>query len=253
MITMKQLGRVGRFGNQLFQIAGIIGIARKNNHEFCFPRWENIDHKERFGSSEDCDVQKFFENPLPEYVDRYYQYRWIEWGYHDVRLYQDHHFDLGGHFQSEKYFRHAIDEVRYYLKMKNEHALMTGVCAIHFRAGDYIDDPNAYHPRLTMNYYRSAMERMPSGTHFLVFSDDMDRARQMFGGDVEYSDTGSYIEDFKLMKTCNHFITANSSFSLMPAILSDAQDKIVVCPSKWFGPIAGITGVDCYPEKSIVI
>ena len=64
---------------------------------------------------------------------------------------------------------------------------------------------------------------------------------------------GNYLEDFRLMKTCKDFIIANSSYSLMPAILAEHPDKKIVCPSRWFGEIAGINGNDCYPENSIVI
>ena len=255
VVTFLQLGRLGRFGNQLFQIAGVIGIARKNNMDFCFPKWENTDNKDRFGSTEDCSIQKFFENELPAIDEnKHYQYRWVDWGYHDVRLNPDVNYDLCGHFQSEKYFKHCMDEVRHYMKMKDEHDFMKEVCAIHFRAGDYQEGgDNVYHPRMTMQYYNDAMSKMPQGTRFMVFSDDQDKAKEMFGDRVEYSTGKDYIEDFKLMKACNHFICANSSFSLMAAILCKADDKVVVCPKMWFGAIAGITGADCYPENSIVI
>ena len=37
MITYSRLGFNGRFGNQLFQFAGTIGIAEKNGLEVTFP------------------------------------------------------------------------------------------------------------------------------------------------------------------------------------------------------------------------
>lgn len=250
-ITFLALGKLGRFGNSLFQIAGLIGIARKNNMDFVFPKFINHDHKERFGSSEEIEVYKFFENPLPTVNGQQFQYRWIDWGYHDVRL-NPGNYDLCGHFQSEKYFKHCLEEVRHYMKMKDEYEFMKNVCALHWRAGDYQEGENVYHPRCTMEYYSKAMRIMPPETRFLVFSDDQNKAKEMFGSDVKYAD-GDYIDDFKAMKACNHFICANSSFSLMPAILSEAKDKIVVCPKMWFGNVAGINGNDCYPEGSIVI
>jgi hypothetical protein len=39
MITYSNLGKKGDLGNQLFQIASIIGIAEKNHQEYCFPIW----------------------------------------------------------------------------------------------------------------------------------------------------------------------------------------------------------------------
>lgn len=250
MITCKSLGRMGRFANQMFQIAGIIGIATKNNHPFCFPKWENIDHKERFGSNEPVDLYNYFLNPLPDYVDLPYQYRWIDWGYHEVSL-GDGAYDLCGHFQSEKYFSHCMDLVRHYLRMKDEPE-QNDYVAIHYRAGDYIDDPNAYHPRCTIDYYKQAIELFPN-ERFLVFSDDLNRAKEMFGDKVTYSVSTNYLTDFALMKKCKSFITANSSYSLMAAILGEHSEKKIVCPKKWFGDVAGITGKDCYPENTIVL
>lgn len=250
MLTCKSLGRTGRFGNQCFQVAGVIGIATKNNHTFCFPRWINYDHKERFGSDEDIDIQKFFENPLPEFVDINYNYRWIDWGYHDIRLGDGAH-DLCGHFQSEKYFSHCIDTVRYYLRMKDEYPFLPNTCAIHWRAGDYTESIDSYHPRQPKSYYNEAIKRMPPGTQYIVFTDDREAAKEMFPGLIIAD--GDYIGDFKLMKACNHFICANSSYSLMAAILCEAENKIVVCPKVWFGSVAGINGNDCYPENAIII
>ena len=86
-----------------------------------------------------------------------------------------------------------------------------------------------------MNYYEPAMSLFPSSQKFLVFSDDIPAAREMFGDRCEYSTETDYLNDFRLMKRCSHFIIANSSYSLMAAILSDNPEKQVVCPRPWFG------------------
>ena len=74
---------------------------------------------------------------------------------------------------------------------------------------------------------------------FIVFSDDIPWARAHIpicspvyymthnNGDTDY-------EDLRLMSLCNHFITANSSFSWWGAWLGDYEDKIVVCPERWY-------------------
>ena len=249
MITFKALGRYGRFANQLFQIAGVIGIAIRSGQQFAFPEWVNYDHLERFGSTEDIDIQKYFLNPLPRVADEQFIERFVGWGYTDVYL-PEGNWDLQGHFQSDKYFMHCIDTVRHYLKMKDEYPDSEYV-AVHFRGGDYEENINAYHPRQTKDYYESAMANFP-GSEFIVFSDDHEAAKKIFGNSARYSD-GNYIEDFKLMKSCKHFICANSSYSLMAAILASQEGKKVVCPKKWFGEIAGINGNDCYHQNSIVL
>lgn len=240
LVTFNMLGRYGRAANAFYQVAGTIGVARRNGFDFAFPLLINWDHKERFGSSEDCDMYKHFVNPLPLYEGPTLPDHPVEWGYHDVKLSRS--VSLSGHFQSEKYFEHAIDEVKWYLRMKDEPPLNDYV-AIHVRRGDYDDK---YHPRIPESYYRAAMAEFV-GAKFLVFSDDIAAARQMFGDSVEYSEGRDYLDDFRLLKCCHSFIIANSSYSAMAAILGEAENKQVIAPRPWFGPAyAQITGEDIY-------
>jgi len=125
--------------------------------------------------------------------------------------------------------------------MKDEPPL-NDYCAIHWRAGDYGEAPTKYkpkgnpaHPRMAMNYYEPAMALFGADQKFLVFSDDIEAAKDLFGDRVAYSEGLDYLDDFRLMKRCKHFIISNSSYSLMAAILSDHTDKQVVGPSPWFG------------------
>lgn len=223
----------------MFQIAGTIGIARKNGFDFAFPPWVNHDHRDRFGSNEDVDLQKYFVNPLPLYDGPPLPDRFVHWGYSDVVLNES--VSLSGHMQSLKYFEHALDEVKWYFRMVDEPARSDYV-ATHARLTDY---DNQYHPRLDMRYYSPAMAQFP-GARFLVFSDDLQSAREMFGDRAEYAD-GNYIDDFRLMKTCASFIIGNSSYSAMAAILGEAKGKRVVAPRPWFGPsYTNITGEDIY-------
>ena len=245
IITFNMLGRYGRLCNQMYQIAGVIGVARRNGFDFAFPEWKNYDHLERFGSSEDIDIQKHFVNPLPLYDGPTLPDYPVEWGYHEVKL--DRSVSLSGHFQSVKYFEHCIDEVKWYLTMVDEPA-QSDYVAIHVRRGDYDD---AYHPRIPEGYYREAMKRLDGP--FLVFSDDIQACKEMFGSDVEYANR-DYLDDFKRMKSCRHFIIGNSSYSAMAAILGEAKDKRVIAPRPWFGPkYTGITGEDIYgPDWTVL-
>jgi len=239
IVTCNTIGRYGRWANMLYQVCGVIGIARRNNFDFAFPLLVNWDHKERFGSTEDCDVYKHFINPLLLYDGPALPDHPVEWGYHEVNL--THSVSLSGHFQSERYFSHAIDECRWYLRMKGDYQ-RNDYCAIHVRRGDYDD---RYHPRVPESYYREAMRHVAGP--YLVFSDDIDECKRMFGDEVEYSEGRDYLDDFKLMKSCTRFIIGNSSYSAIAAVLSDAPDKQVVAPRPWFGPAyAQITGEDVY-------
>lgn len=245
--TFSRLGKMGRFANGAYQVAGTIGIARRNGLDPRFPLWRNHDGL-NFENNLDVDVYKRFVNQLPLYDGSPLRHVGIGWGYQDVRVNES--VDLEGHFQSEKYFFQALDEIKWYMRMVNEGPLLDYV-GIHWRAKDYSTE-TGYHPRMTMGYYRPAMDLF-HGAKFLVFSDDIPAARQMFGDKVEYSEGRDYLEDFKVMKRCSHFIIANSSFSAFAAVLGDAPDKKVVAPRPWFGPVAGITGEDIYGSDWTVI
>jgi hypothetical protein len=243
IVTFARLGTYGRFANQLFQISGTIGVARRNRFNFAFPAWRNYAAL-KFGQP-DLDVQERFENPLPLYTGPRLTEHHVDFGYQDVRLTRS--VSLLGYLQSERYFAHCVDEVKFYFRMKDEPPL-NDYCAIHWRAGDYGAAPTKYkpfgnpaHPRMAMNYYQPAMALFGSSQKFLVFSDDLGAAKEMFGDRVKYSTGLDYLDDFRLMKRCKHFIISNSSYSLMAAMLGDQPDKQVVGPSPWFGDGYGET------------
>lgn len=252
MITFSQLGRYGRFANQLFQIAGTIGLATKHGYSYAFPKWINHDHKDRFGSTEDVDLQKYFVNPLPTTNIDLPDFP-ISWGYHPNMFVPDG-VSLSGHVQSEKYFKHCIGTIRHYFRMIGEPNTSKDLCAVHIRMGDYDDK---YHAILKKEYYAEAIKHFPKEMVFIVFSDNPEAAEKMFEQlDRPYSmsvRSPNYIFDFGSMKTFSNFICANSSYSLMASILSEAVDKKIVCPSQWFGPAWTPETKDLYPENAIVI
>lgn len=271
MISNLSIGHYGRFGNQLFQIAAVIGISRESNQEYKFLPWLNADHKERFGSDEDVECSKYFEHPLPFFHQDEYEYFRshcmevpFQWGYSEWRPFSGYdNCNLSGHFQSEKYFNHCIDEVRHYMKMKGEQPdYFKEYVAIHVRRGDY---DNNYHTILQDDYYEAAIMKFSAKSKFLVFSDDPQQAGEMFTRIsnrsavplvIQIRGGFTYLEDFRDMKCCGGFITANSSYSLMAAILSEAEDKKIVCPKDWFGPAwppGSMPTDDLYPAGSIVI
>jgi len=255
MISYLALGRMGRFANGLFQIAGSIGIAVKSGQDYRFPKWINWDAKERFGSTEDIEVYKYFVNPLPELPEgidfRWNNHGWF-WGYKPIEL-KNGNWNLEGHFQSDKYFLHCMDHIRFYFTMFNE-VEVDGI-ALHYRAGDYSEDQNGYHPRCTLEYYYKALEHLPKEMMIFLFSDNLEEAGKIMAklGRQYIPVNMNYIDSFRMMKKCKHFICANSSYSLMAAILADNPDKIVITPKRWFGEVAGLDSSDVHPENSIVI
>ena len=235
MVTFLELGRYGRLCNQMFQIAGTIGMAKKFGYDFAFPYWKNYDHAERFKSSEDIDIQSYFENPLPLLEHTNFTKFKVPWGYHQLKILDN--VSLHGHMQSEKYFMHCHKLVRHYFKMKNlsNIKIEKKSIAVHFRGGDYGDD---YHPRMTMRYYENALRNLPSDHKIYIFSDEIKTCRQMFGSNVEYVETDHYMKDLFLMQQCHHFVISNSTFAWWGAWLGLQPAKQVVAPAIWFGPAA---------------
>jgi hypothetical protein len=249
MMTFLNAGRMGRLCNMLFSVAGTIGIATKSNQNFGFPKLINWDAKEKFGSTEDIEVWRQFVNPLPDVVDVPFEEYPYFWGYRDIRIGQGN-WNMNSHFQSEKYFSHCIDLIRHYFTMYEE--LTYNATALHIRRGDY---DNNYHPHCMSGYYWEALQHVPRGTDVFVFSDDNEAAKQVMSEvGIHYVLIQSdYLESWKIMKRCKHFVIANSSYSLLAAILADQPGKTIVAPKKWFGDHVGLETVDLYPENSIVI
>jgi len=251
MLTSTAIGTggLGRFGNQCYTIAGVIGIAEKSGQPFAFPHWKNYDNA-LFGG-EVTDFEDYFENPLPRMNGESFNEYGYFWGYRDIVL--NGNWSINAHLQSPKYFEHCIDKVRHYFKMKDEPEQNDWV-AIHYRAGDYIDDPNAYHPRCSKEYYEQAMAMFPGG-NFAIFTDDIKAAVEIFGHSVYYAPSyQTYLDHFKLMKRCKHFIIANSTFSSFAATIADHPEKKVIAPKRWFGTQAGdMNWNDGYQKDWIVI
>lgn len=248
MLTFNSLGRYGRMGNAMFQVASVIGVATKNGYDYGFPLLRHYDHLERFGTKEDIDIYKHFLNPLPE-CNIQYPDKFIHWGFQGFNVPDNH--SLSGHMQSEKYFEHCKELIKYYFTFKDKLPLQNKLCC-HLRLGDY---DNNYHPIMTWEYYREALSRLPD-MPVIVFSDDIELAKKLiFGDNIEYSEGRDTIEDFKLMMSCKHFIIANSTYSWWAAWLGGEEDKVVVSPhhENWFGKIAGLDAKDIIPDNWIQI
>ncbi len=233
MVTFLKLGKHGRFGNQLFQIASTIGIATQNGHQFAFPFWFNHDQNFRTGGT-DGNVQEHFARPLP-LIPRALNFEEVvvEFGFSDIKL-GEGDFSIFGHLQSERYFRHCPKIIRAFFTPRRpvESPLGAGTCAVHIRLGDY---DGKLHLRMGADYYRKAMALLPGGTRFVVFSDEPDAAHKLLGPNHEYVTPSQYISDFFLMATAEHNIIGNSSYSWWAAWLNANPDKIVISPKTWFG------------------
>lgn len=235
MITFSQLGTYGRLGNQLFQIAATIGIAKKSNHSFVFPKWK---------------YSGYFLNALPEgSLPGAKKYRQAHPWYYPIEL-DYRNWDLEGYFQSELFFAEEKDLIRHYFKPVKEideyishkygSLLKDNTCSVHVRRADYLKF-NLTYPPLSKSYYDAAMSAFNNDTLFIFFSDDINWCRKNFTGKNLYFMSGeSEINDLFLMSKCKSHIIANSSFSWWGAWLNPDERKKVIAPSYWFGPASTI-------------
>ena len=250
MISYSNLGQKGHgnLGNQLFQIASCIGIAKHFNTEVGFPDWE---------------YEKYFENPLPK-DNRLFKEKFA------FRNKKEQHFhfdfnqfsndcDITGWLQSEKYFEDCKEEIKKQFKfnelgMLNRFAPVNSI-AISIRRGDYVNNPN--YALLPISYYIGALVKEFPDYHnynIIIFSDDMEYCKLHFDclPNVYYAE-GSAIEQLCLASLCDHFILANSTFSWWCGWLGEKEHSKVIKPNYHFGYEFGKlnNAKDFYPERWI--
>ena len=260
MFTFLNLGRLGRYGNQKFQIAGTIGIALKHGEPFAFPLWWNHDaEKPPEGATfqpttdlKELNVQQWFQNKLPELnlPPELFIRNEVPWGYNEIVL-PPGNWDIWGHLQSEKYFLHAKEVIRHYFQFSDEtmqqvnrlvDTTAVSTCCVQFRRGDYVDKAG-YHPPIGRSFYEKALAEIPSNCQLLVFPEKNEaEAREIIGTSfrAQYIDNLPTVLKDAIASTCQHFIIPNSTYFWMSAWLGSYPDKkvITVTADDWFGPEA---------------
>ena len=250
MMSFPNLGKLGRLGNQLFQISSTIGIAKTSNQLAIFPEW---------------DYQQFFKNRLPTakiLVRDILQEKYCN--YQEVKLPEPARpIGLNGYFQSYKYFENSEKEIRKlfefsseienYISEKYSDTLKECSAFVHVRRGDY-ETLSAVYESQSMDYYNSCLNFIGC-SKFAVFSDDIDWCKEAFSSyncefiserehskspttqDSENESQHFLKEDlveFALMSKFKDSIICNSSFSWWAAYLNKNTNKKVCAPKNWF-------------------
>jgi len=232
-VYFKELGKLGRMGNILFESAAAIALALRTNDSFGFPTWEyqddfNLPERSKnnvITNTVNYDEPSFHFTPIPRHTK------------HDLNIH--------GYFQSELYFIDYEDEIRKLLtpKYKGNHQ---EYASIHVRRTDYLTHVGCYNI-LDMNYYEKAMEACPS-KKYLIFSDDIEWCKKHFiGNQFDFSEEKHPVKDFSNMISCTNHIIANSSYSWWASWL-DSDSETVVAPRRWFGPKLAPT----HDEKDLI-
>lgn len=215
IMTYNALGKNGRFGNQLFQIASTIGFAIRADLPYGFPDWE---------------YNNVFKNYLPK----------ISAG--------DKCHTLKGYLQDYRYFDFCADIIRKQFTLKLlRMPIYENTIFIHFRAYSN-ENVQHFHPEQDSTYYKKAISLFPD-KNFVVFTDDIEKARKVVNIDCPYI-CGDPMVDFYLMSKCDGGIISNSTFSWWAAWLGGGE---VTIPKKWFTSKAPYPDKGYYLKEWIVV
>lgn len=259
MISFRDIGYLGRLGNQLFQFCSTIGVARMRGFTPVFPLENSasfrgtgpIDPSTGQRLVTRCEISECFDIPDGIFINSSsiqtgYRFNETDFNYNPSIEGIPDGTDLFGYFQNEKYFLHAREELLGILKFQERHVDAANkflaqmkeedMISIHIRRGDYVHLSD-FHPLCTLDYYNKAIEHLSgSGASFLIFSDDIQWAKENIKtpNSIFVDIKNPYVELY-LMSQCKHHVIANSSFSWWGAWLSEKEGQTVIAPSKWFG------------------
>lgn len=265
----------GELGNNIFQLAALLSFKDRFGFDY-----EIIRQRESWVNSfRPLEIERLFEykfNMNDVYTQSYEQYTHSDclnqnskeytFAYTDI-IHRDN-ICMRGYFQSDKYFLSIKDklineyfepkrDVVNYIVEKYGH-LLNNSLAIHFRAGG--DRPNCFelYPLLSNSYYEKAIEIVIKSLqieNFLVFSDNIELAKQLFGNQFTFIEGENNITDLIFMSMCNHNIIGNSTFSWWSAYLNKNKNKTVIAPfNQWFGgDLLKLEKKDLFPDEWIKI
>ncbi len=235
-------------GNQLFCYVTTRVIAKDLGYDF------GIMHGELFKGSDFLNLDFGSKviggkgpeggppKKLPKGINHYYSEKKITHPVDgsDIRLYDKNLVDIfpntkiDGMMQDEKYFEHRKNEIREWLRIKEEYECYDyandNTCVINFRGGEYARHKDLY---LNKKYWEDAVSNMlkiNANLKFVVITDDIREAKKFFPNyDVFHL---SIAKDYVIIKNAHYLILSNSSFAWFPAWLSENL-KYCIAPKYW--------------------
>jgi len=291
MITFIELGKYGRLGNQLFQYAMLKSVSLETGYEIKIPDPENIEFENQkcllnfFNISCDYLQESDYHNLQATFLEKDHTTFYPQ-------VFQVPDFiNFHGFFQSYQYFKKYEKEIRNEFKLdkhlddfgKDYVGSLKGenqkIVSVHIRRGDNSDGTNpeylSYYGKgdiLTPDssfgkYFYPALNAFKNkNVKFLVFSGGSRKGMNHNQTDIEwcksnlkgekfiFCEGNTDIEDFSIMKNCDHHIASHmTSFGYWAAFLNDKKDKIVIAPSNYTVPDDGRVTRGFYPNKWRII
>lgn len=226
----------GRLGNNLFQIANVISMAKRAKDDFILPEKTWAGHR----GFREVDLSIFAYNFPRGEVQCENEYSESGFFYEEIPV--KINLKLSGFFQSWKYFENVKKELlnKYFVPNPSIQEILGGMqispksLAISVRRGDYLMLQHN-HCVLTTEYYQNCIDKyFKDVDQIFVFSDDYDFCKSVFGEDVTYVQESVGTQLF-LMARIKHMILSNSTFAWWGAYLNQMNGTIVA-PDPWFGP-----------------
>ena len=291
MITFLYLGQLGRLGNQLFQYSMLKSVSLETGYKFKIPDPSVITFQsqqcllDQFNIKVDYLKNSDVANISSHFVEENHTLFYPQ--VFDVKDNTNFH----GYFQSYQYFKKHQNQIKEELSLNKEledmardyvNSLRTNnekIVSVHIRRGDNSDGTNPDY----LNYYGKndiLMANSEFGKYFfpaldlfegnnvkfLVFSGgsrkagknnqtDMEWCKNNLKGDkFIFSEGNTDIEDFAIMKNCDHHITTHmTSFGYWAAFLNKSEDKVVVAPANYTIPDDGRVDRGFYPKNWRII
>jgi len=247
MITTKFTGNLG---NHLAYYVSTRAMAERLGYAWGFNPTPSYDY---YNGSRQMDFMEIDYGEFPKNIQKEFRekdirfnhmgdnidIRPVDW---DVFSIQDN-TELFGVFQSPVYFYDRLDDIKEWLKIKQETIAETNdiatsnninlddnTCLINFRGGEYRNYGNLI---IRSEYYYKAMQCMleeTSNIKFIIITDDVQCANQFLPGIPAYH--FSIAVDYTLINHSKYLILCNSSFPIFAALTNNNLKKIIA-PAYW--------------------
>lgn len=268
-ITLSGLGQSGGLCSQLQTYASLCAVAKANKKQIVFSEDMIVGKEVDYYNGEkyqtrirvfdllDIDYTVVPKEFFNDFVRKPINFHTTTYDETLFNLDPDKNYNLDGRFDLYTYWYNDIGrevaawKLKPYLEQQAEERYSEikatlgdkPTVSIHLRRGDYLLPMHHFADLSDGEYYEKAIVQqfLPTDDYnFIVFSNDIEYAKQLFSGDnIWFVDpkggekvcSDSEKEDFALMTRCDHHIIANSSYSWWAAYLCKNENKRVVCPT----------------------
>lgn len=223
MLSFSRLGKDGRLGNQLFQIAFLTSFAKRYNIPYKIPYWpyeKAFSFKFEFAEEKKVIAyDRVIYEPSLAYSEEYFKTFLPDMQKGNVDI-------AKGYFQSHKYFdkQHVLNIFNFKLKPNLQIDFRKSV-AISVRRGNFVN--HSLYNNIEGETFRQLLDIYFKGFYVFVFSDDYDYCRKEFvGGQFEFFEGFSDIEQLLVFSQFKHFILSNSTFSYWGPMLNSSPISV---------------------------